>query len=85
MSHRRSYTAEAVMQTPRRTDAGRFAQRCALDPAPWLAGSKAAASSAPDHPLGQAQCFTIIIRPAPVTLQHITIVASDQAAQLQSP
>jgi hypothetical protein len=56
-----------------------------MEHAPWPAGSKAAASSAPDNPLGQAQRFTIIIRPAPVTLQHITIVASDQAAQLQSP
>jgi hypothetical protein len=52
---------------------------------PWLSGSKAPASSAPDNSLGQAQPITIIIRPVPATVQHITIVASDQAAQLQSP
>jgi hypothetical protein len=85
MSHRRSSTAKAVTQTPTRIGAGCFAQRCAMEHEPWLSGSKAPASSAPDNSLGQAQPITIIIRPVPATVQHITIVASDQAAQLQSP
>jgi len=85
MSHRRSSTAQAVTQTPRRTGAGRFARRCAMEHAPWLAGRKPAASSAPDNPLGQAQRIAIIIPPPSATVQHITIVASDKTAQPQSP
>jgi hypothetical protein len=54
-----------------------------MELAPWIAGYKAMASSAADNPLGQAQ--RLIIRPAPAAVQHITIVASDQAASLQSP
>ena len=73
------------MLTPRHIGAGRFARRCAMEHAPWRAGCKAAAPSAPDNPPNRVQRLTIIIRPAPATLPHIAILASDQAAQLQSP
>jgi hypothetical protein len=82
MSHPRSSTTEVMTQTPIRIGAERFARRCAMEHAPWLADNKPASSS-PYNSLGEAQ--RLIIRPAPATVQHITIAASDQAAQLQSP
>jgi hypothetical protein len=92
MSHRRSSTAEAVTQTPIRIGAERLARRCAIEHAPWLiehapwlAGSKAVVASALDNPPSRVQRLTIIIQPAPATVPHMAILASDQAAQLQSP
>jgi hypothetical protein len=85
MSYQRSSTAEVITQTPIPVGAERFARRSAMEHAPWLSGNKAVASSDPNNPLGLAQHLITIIRPAPVTVHHITIVASDQAAQLQSP
>ena len=85
MSHRPSATAGFLTPTPIRVGAERFARQCAIEPAPWLAGNKAAASSGPADHHGQSQRLTATTWSAPASAQNIAIVVSDQAAQLQSP